>query len=331
MTLINEITRNAGPLLPRFGPETAPPRLPLEETDELGNPSRRLVSPRVSMHPSLLRYDVVSDDGAYVGTNHDTTVAARPDPSHAHDDAVIASDHGHEQTNWREYWWYADEKLAPQSHHDGPGQVCYLQDMADVRNHRHHGLIGALVVEPADVTPVDPRTGHERWTGGNVLLHDAGGGLVANEQVLLVQDGLRHFVAGNPDLPVRDIVPDDDPEDAGQKGINYGAAMAHPRTVLTRDDPPTPIWHASVGQTLWLRLLGAADKPRNHTFTVHGMAWEPAPWVPDGPYEGALSGLTAGTARTMVMQARHAGDHAYRSGVFRWSVENGIWGIIRVR
>jgi hypothetical protein len=177
------------------------------------------------------------------------------------------------------------------------------------------------------VTATDPRTGLDRWTGGNVLLRDRRGRVVANEQVLLVQDGLRHFVAGNPDLPVRDIVPDDDPEDSGGKGISYGSPLAHPRDVLTREDPPTPIWPAEVGQTLWLRVVSASDKPRAHTFTVHGMAWEAAPGLP----EGSFSGLTTGTARTLVMKARYRGDHAYRSGAFRWAVENGVWGIIRVQ
>ena len=208
--------------------------------------------------------------------------------------------------------------------------------MADIRNHRHHGMIGALVVEPGDVTPiepgVDPTTFSEKdeaWSGTQALLV-AGGEVVANEQVLLVQDGLRHFVAGNPDLPVRDIVPGDDTEDSGQKGINYRCAMAHPEVVLDRNQPPTPIWRAEVGQTLWLRLIGAADKPRNNTFTVHGMAWPAARWVPGGPMLGALSGLTAGVAHNLEMTAEHEGDHAYRSGVFRWSVENGMWGILRV-
>jgi manganese oxidase len=27
----------------------------------------------------------------------------------------------------------------------------------------------------------------------------------------------------------------------------------------------------------------------------------------------------------------HAGDHAYRSGVFRWAVTQGMWGILRVQ
>ncbi|WP_250032483.1 multicopper oxidase domain-containing protein [Paractinoplanes maris] len=332
VTLINEVIDDDGSLVPEFTVEPMAPRLPLDER-------QRTVSPRVSMHPALVRYDVVSDDGAYVGRNHDGTVASRPEPGGAHRHEPVDPEaagrvvfrrtarHDHDQENWRTYWWYADEKLAPASHTDGPGQVCYLQDMADVRNHRHHGLIGALVVEPGDVTATDPDTGLERWTGGNVLLRDRHGRVVANEQVLLVQDGLRHFVAGNPDLPVRDIVPDDDPEDSGGKGISYGSPLAHPRDGLTRDDPPTPIWPAQVGQTLWLRVVGACDKPRAHTFTVHGMAWEAAPGQP----EGSFSGLTTATARTLVMKARHRGDHAYRSGAFRWATENGVWGIIRVR
>ncbi|WP_305784528.1 multicopper oxidase domain-containing protein [Symbioplanes lichenis] len=333
VTLINEIELDGGPLLPDFNVEPSPPRVPLDE-------DQRTVTPRVSLHPALLRYDVVSDDGANVGRNHDGTVAARPPEEHTHTPAdpeatgvVVLRDgarHDHAETNWREYWWFADDQLAPESYTEGPGQVCHLKDMADVRNHPHHGLIGALVVEPGDVTPTDPRTGVERWTGGNVWLRDEAGRVVANEQVLLVQDGMRHFVAGNPDLPVRDVVPDDDPEDSGQKGVSYGSALAHPRDVLTRDDPPTPIWHAEVGQTLWLRLLGSGDKPRAHTFTVHGMAWESAPWLPVSPFEGSVAGLTSGYARTLVMRARHAGDHAYRSGAFRWAVENGVWGIIRV-
>jgi manganese oxidase len=335
VTLINEVVGDDGPILPAFGVEPQPPRVPLDEEE-------RTVTPRVSLHPALLRYDVVSDDGAFVGRNQDGTVASRPSPEHRHGAGgdveeggrVVFRDgprHSHDERNHREYWWYADPALAPESHTGGPGQVCYLHDMADVRNHRHHGLIGALVVEPGDLTPTDPVTGLERWTGGNVLLRDGDGRVAANEQVLLLQDGLRHFVAGNPSLPVPDINPEDDAEDAGQKGVSYGSALTHPRDVLSRDNPPTPIWHARVGQTLWLRLVGAADKPRAHTFTVHGMAWEAAPWVADGPFEGSVTAFTTETVRDLVMTARHAGDHAYRSGAFRWAVENGVWGIVRVR
>jgi hypothetical protein len=94
--------------------------------------------------------------------------------------------------------------------------------------------------------------------------------------------------------------------------------------------PPTPIWHARVGDALWLRLVCAADKPRNHTFTLHGHAWPFAPWVNGGAWVGALSGLTSGSVHDLVLAATQPGDHAYRSGAFRWSQEKGMWGLLRI-
>jgi hypothetical protein len=346
VTLINEVLLEpdeSDPSTQPFDVEPSPPRLPLESLDELGNPDERTVSPRVSLHPSLLRYDVVSDDGANVGRNHDGTAGTLGQAEHEHgaEAATVAfrtghgagSGFGHDDPNWREYWWYADEALAPADHADGPGQVCYLQDMADVRNHRHHGLVGALVVEPGNVTPVDPDTGEERWWGANARLQTADGTAVANEQVLVMQDGLRHFVAGNPNLPVRDMAPDDDPEDSGQKGFNYRSALVNRRVQLRHPDPATPIWPARVGERLWLRLVCAADKPRAHTFTLHGHVWSAAPWLDDpavGPWIGAFSGVTAGWVQDLELEAAEAGDHAYRTGAFRWAVEQGLWGILRI-
>ena len=72
----------ADPLLARFGVEPSPPRLPIEHVDELGDPDRRTVSPRVSLHAALLSYDVVSDDGSNVGRNHDGTVGTLPVGGH---------------------------------------------------------------------------------------------------------------------------------------------------------------------------------------------------------------------------------------------------------
>ena len=150
------------------------------------------------------------------------------------------------EQNWIEYWWYADEALAPAAAADGPGQVCLLEDLADVRNHRHHGLFGALVVEPPDLTPFCPgsRT-DEAWWGTSADLCDANGDLVAYEGVLFVQDGLRLFVNGHPDQPMPDVVPGDDPEDSGQKGFSYRAVPIHrgrppwDPTPAPRSSPPT--------------------------------------------------------------------------------------------
>lgn len=336
VTLINELqledddpTRDV--LLPDFGPEVSPPRLPIEHVDDLGYPDERKVSPRVSLHPSLLRFDVASNDGSYVGHNHDGTVPPLEvsGDEHAHDEIGIAErddhDTAHTEANWREYWWFADEALAPYSHSEGPGQVCYLHDMGDIRNHRHHGLVGAVIVEPADCFP----EGEKVW-GPEARIVDLSGQLVAREMVVFLQDGLRHFIGGDPDLPVRDVVPDDDPEDSGQKGINYRSALVNNVERMAVKTRATPTFTAGPGEQVWIRLVCAADKPRNHTFTLHGLAWPHAPWVNNGPWTNSISGLTAGTLHDLVVHTADPGDHAYRSGVFRWAVGQGMWGVLRV-
>ncbi len=334
--------RFADPDLPPFGPERHPPKLPLDEEE-------RRVSSRVSLHPSLLRYDVVAHDGANVGRNHDTTVSALPvrlvgehDVPHpavgattpgagekATGEATGAVEldpdgdplvgHRTDRANVRDHWWYADEKLMVGSPY---GRVCYLHDMADIRNHRHHGLVGAVVVEPEEVDlGADP-------TGPAVTLHK--NGKPVHERVVFWQDGLRLYLAGHPNAPVPDVEDDVDAEDAGQKGINYRSALLRSRTMLRDDEPPTPVWESPAGEEVWIRLVGACDKPRNHTFTVHGVDRAVAPWRSNPPHEGALSGLSADTANDIRIVPEHPGDHAFRSGVFRWSVEQGMWGIFRI-
>jgi hypothetical protein len=335
--------RFADPDLPPFGPERNPPPVPLDEDE-------REVSPRVSLHPSLLRYDIVSDDGAHVGRNHDSTVSALPVPLVGEHDVPhpaagpttpgargedtgeatggVEADpdgdplvrHRTDRTNVREYWWYADPALLQGS---PQGRVCYLHDMADIRNHRHHGLVGAIVIEPEQVDlsagPVGPAVTLDRVNGGPV-----------HERVVFWQDGLRLYLAGNPNAPVPDVEENVDAEDAGQRGINYRSALLRSRTMLRDDEPPTPVWTSPAGEELWIRLVGACDKPRNHTFTVHGVDHAVAPWQGNSPRTGALSGLSSDTAHDIVLHPEHVGDHAFRSGAFRWSVEQGMWGLLRI-
>ncbi|KUG61686.1 hypothetical protein AVL61_01925 [Kocuria rosea subsp. polaris] len=343
------------PQLPDFGPEVSPPRLPVEHRDHLGYPDRRTVSPRVSLHPSLLLYDVVSDDGSYVGLNHDSTVAALDVDGTAHvvhgDEAaagavVHRTDHGvgHRDPNWREYWWYVDDLLAPQpdrkpdeSKSPRPGQVCYLFDMADIRNHRHHGLIGAVVVEPRDVVPVDrhdERT--EQWVGPHVHVK-CQGEIVGQELVLFLQDGLRHFINGDVDLPMPDISPSDPPVDVGQKAISYRSPLTPHHRPMALPNLTAPIIEVRDDLPIWWRLVCAGDKPRNHTFTAHNFAWDTAPWVRkqknSSPESGSVTAICAGFVQDLVMTPEtrwDPGDHAYRSGAFRWAVGQGMWGILRV-
>ena len=323
-----------------FGVETSPPRLPLEHLDAFGVPDRRTVSPRVSLHPSLLSYDVDAYDGAYIGRNHDGTVAPVDSDEGGHGmheeggKVVHREGHDHDVPNWTEYWWYCDERLAPASYTDGPGAVCHLQDMADVRNHRHHGLVGALVVEPGDVQAFRPGSRSsvpDGEHGSEVELRTADGGVVARECVVFVQDGLRLYVNGHPLSPVRDVNPADDPEDSGLKALSWRAALVHHGVPPHGADADPPLLTADQGDQVWLRVVCAADKPRQHSVVVHGASWNPAPWVPGAERVGAVGGVAPGWARTLAFTAALPGDHVVRTGCFQWGTEQGLWGLLRVR
>jgi manganese oxidase len=329
-----------------FGPEPSPARLPIEHLDDLFRPDRRTVSSRVSIHPSLLTYDVRNYDGSYVGLNPDSTVGPRRskgDHQAGHlgmgegqQTVILRGDH-HGRRNWREYWWYADPALAPARYQDGCGQVCYLHDMADIRNHRHHGLIGALIVEPKNIWPYRPGSrAYEPngWAGLDAELRNRNGDVVAHEACWFVQDGLRFFVNGDPDLPMPDVNPTDDPEDSGQKGVNYRSHPVH-RGVVAREGGshcPEPIVEAKAGDTLWLRVIGGNDKPRQHSVVVHGACINQASWMGgNSPILGARSGISPGRVENLVVELSHKGDHAVRTGCFRWGSEHGIWATVRVK
>ncbi|THV42472.1 multicopper oxidase domain-containing protein [Glycomyces buryatensis] len=282
------VNRLDGPL------EATPFDPPLPALDD---PEDREISARVSLHPSgLVQYDVRTGDGSNVGFNEDGT--ARPGSK-----AV--------------YRWYAER----------PG-VVLLEDRADVRTHRHRGLVGALIVEEESVTPYDPVSGRERWVGEQAVLKRAGHESV-HELVLLLQDGVRQYHQGDPTQPVRDL--EDEPEDSGQKAFNYRSAHLRPtEPSLAQANPVTPVVDCSPGEAVRLHLVTAADRPRNHTFYVHGQTWPMEEHLRE-PHVGAIGGVTTGTVRSLDFTPSAEGDYAYRTGVLRWALSEGLWGLVRVR
>ncbi len=75
-------------------------------------------SNRVSINPQFLKYDNIKYSGVNVGFNkEDQTV-------------------GPGET--KKYLWYADKEYG----------TCGLQSFGDLRNHRYHGLFGAIIIEP---------------------------------------------------------------------------------------------------------------------------------------------------------------------------------------
>jgi hypothetical protein len=291
------------------------------------------------MHADLVLYDVRTSDGAGVGKN--TVQAVAP---------------GGEIT----YEWRTDRPAGTNA--GQPIGPVLLQDMADFRNHRHHGLIGALIVERADTTPYRVKAGEktadldtkEAWNGTRATLRSSTAGTaVIEEAVLLLQDGLRLFLRGDIHAPIPDEPPglgEDQPdhEDQGQKAFNYRSEPVGPNVDVTYDPdgnlppghdgrdwlsnpaPATPVFVVPAERRVRLHLLGACDKPRNHSFTVHGVTW-PA-WPPVQQHHASSeSAISAGWVRTFEFTTKYAGDHAYRSGVLKWAVPQGLWGILRVK
>ncbi|MCU0893412.1 MAG: multicopper oxidase domain-containing protein [Rhodospirillales bacterium] len=317
-------------------PEPFAPEVPVEGRNAFR--PRRPVSNHVSMHADMLLYDVNLHDGANVGMNPEQTAA--PGASCV-------------------YRWHA---ALPEGADAGEelGPVL-LQDMADVRNHRHHGLIGALIVEPRDATPYAVGVGEataknaaaNAWHGARATVVIGGtpgsGADQYEEAVLLLQDGLRLYLNGNPHFPIPDAPPAAgeegvDAEDQGQKGFNYRAEPVGPNTDmngkpapsgnwLANPKPATPVFVVPQGRAVRLHLVGACDKPRNHSVTVHGVTWPEYRFLQaagSSPRVASESAITSGTARTFDFTAEHPGDHAYRSGVLKWTVSQGLWGILRV-
>ena len=298
----------------------------------------RLVSSRVSLHADLVQYDVTRDDGANVGRNPEKTIPP-----------------GESLT----YTWYAKPPAGPNA--GEPLGPLLLQDMADFRNHRHHGLIGALVVEATDATPHAVGEGEataapgapEAWHGARVTVVRDGEDVPEAERrfeevVLLLQDGLRLYLDGHTQFPIPDEPAgageeQTDHEDQGQKGFNYRTEPVGPNTDregtpgesgdwLADPNPATPIWYVPVYRRVRFHLVGASDKPRNHSFTIHGVTWPEWRFLSGvaQPRVASESAISCGTVRTFEFTPEYPGDHAYRSGVLKWAVSQGLWGIVRV-
>ena len=310
----------------KLEPEPFAPEVPVEERNPFSHRPERRVSSQVSMHADLLRYDVKQSDGANVGLNPNTQTAA--------------------PGKCVTYSWETHRPVMPDANKGEALGPLLLQDMADFRNHRHHGLIGALIVEPRDARPLyvepgqytaDPHSSAEAWDGprATVFTETLGDKKTHFEEaVLLMQDGLRHFLRGNLHSPISDEPPapgedDVDHEDQGQKGFNYRSEPIERR--LDNPKPATPVFHVPPGSRVRLHLIGANDKPRNQSFTVHGVLWPEWRFLEnDRPMVASESAVTTGTARIFEFDVEGGGDYAYRSGVLKWAVPQGLWGILRV-
>ncbi|SDB21319.1 hypothetical protein SAMN02927895_00846 [Belnapia rosea] len=96
--------------------------------------------------------------------------------------------------------------------------------------------------------------------------------------------------------------------------------------------PGPPVFRVPERSTVRLHLIGATDKPRNQSFTVHGVTWPEYRFLGQekGPFVASEAAISTGTARTFEFKVHGAGEYAYRSGILKWPVPQGLWGILRV-
>lgn len=282
------------------------PRVPLDLKHKPSN--------RVSLNPQFLQYDPVCDSGINVGYNpNEQTVGAGES---------------------KRYLWKADREYG----------ACILQSFGDMRNHRYHGLFGAVIIEPAGAEWYENFTKRKNPFAEQAVI-TAPGMESFREYVLFIQNGIRlldaqgnliQTAAAGSEEPV-------DPEDTGEKGYNYRSERFENR--LSEDarvwkvfssrvhgDPATPVWKAYSGDRVIFRTMMPADKPRNVSLTVHGHLWREQPkdaLSREIPLQG---GISVGNRFDMELKdgASCPGDYLYRSGSFGWDVESGMWGIFRV-
>ena len=282
------------------------PRVPLDLKHKPSN--------RVSLNPQFLQYDPVCDSGINVGYNNKEQTVGIGES--------------------KRYLWKADREYG----------ACILQSFADMRNHRYHGLFGAVIVEPAGAQWYENFTKKKNPFAEQAVI-TAPGAESFREYVLFIQNGIRlldaqgnliQTAAADSEEPV-------DPEDTGEKGYNYRSERFANR--LAKDarvwkvfsskvhgDPATPVWKAYSGDRVIFRTVMPADKPRNVSLTVHGHLWREQPNDPLSREIPLQGGISVGNRFDMELKdgASCPGDYLYRSGSFGWDVESGMWGIFRV-
>lgn len=276
-------------------------------------------SNRVSLSPQFLKYDPICSSGINVGYN------------------------GLEQTaapgECIKYLWHADRQYG----------TVLLNSFGDLRNHRYHGLFGAIIIEPTGAIYYNGIRQTEENFGDTAVI-SAPGEETFREFVLFAHNGIRLLDKNNKLIKTTEQgltggeggheAPDH--EDTGEKGYNYRSerffnrlkrvpAISKIFDSKTHGDPATPLLKSYVGERVIIRLLMPGDKPRNISFLLHGHRWKAQPGDPLGNTVTVQGAVSVGNVFNIEPEpTKCKGDYLYRSGSLRWDVESGMWGIFRV-
>lgn len=287
------------------------PSVPLDFPHKPGN--------RVSLNPQFLKYDPIASSGINVGYNAIEQTAALGESI--------------------KYLWHADKEYG----------VSLLTSFGDLRNHRHHGLFGAVIIEPFGSRYYNGiRSVSENYKDEAVIIAPSMENF--REFVLFAHNGIRLLDKNGMLIKTteQDLMDEEgghdapDHEDTGEKGYNYRSERFFNRLkripIISKvfdskahGDPATPVLRSYVGERVMIRLIMPADKPRNISFALHGHRWKAQPGDPFSrtiPIQGAIS--VGNVFNIEPERTECPGDYLYRSGSLRWDVESGMWGIFRV-
>jgi hypothetical protein len=332
--LRNDLPAAPVPMPDRWGFATLPRMIEGFNMNHL-TPSRR-----VGLHPQLLGYDVSKSDGNDIGINPINTVLP---------------------TATATYRWYAGDIFV---NDDGSLRLTPIEFgstgliPADRIKQPSKGAIGALIIEPQGSTwTEDPDT-----RAAASITRLGGGGY--REFVTVFQNQLNLRYRG--DEPVPNLAETEDPEDSGQRALNYrtepmwfrlGFAPDTPLDTTRTfdfsyalhnqqvgDDPETPVFVTAAGKEVRFRLLHPSGSQRNNVFTLHGHAWEQEPYVNSSKalgdsqfslFEGAHMGIGPTSHFDVLLQNGAGGtfgvpgDYLYRDFV-GFHLDGGQWGLMRV-
>ena len=286
----------------------------------------------VTLHPQLVSYNVSNYNGAAVGLNGESPVAAgtRGLPS---------------------YWYAGVVRVKGNTLKHDPYEfgAINLTSWGDIINQPSHGLVGTLIIEPNEATYHDPSTGAQVSNGGiSALIRYPENGTTHSfrEHVVMYRDGLNlHYTESKGSThPLPDCRICDDSYDLGDKAFNYHTApfqarlgqapdanlneAFYPTNFFTPQYKPIPTteYNAIPGEEVRFRLLQPHGRARQHAFLLYGHDFEDL--LPK--YGSAHSPLiSVGKAMTVRIPKAHEGYWLYRDGPNQmWS--GGLWGSFTV-
>jgi hypothetical protein len=312
-------------------------------------------SAEVGLHPQNLFYDVTRSAGVNVGLNPVQTV---------------------KPGQFQKYQWYAGD-VSPNANNVAVFSAIEFGatglSSSDPIKHSNKGAFGSLIIEPPSSLWTEDAN-----TRAQATVTDSNGRSF-REFVMMWQNDVNLRRGSGDGSAVPNLAEAEDAEDSGQKAVNYrteplwkrmgfepDAPLTGPRSALcpgpgavTRNcdftnalsnsqigggDPETPVFTATVGQDVRIRLLQPGGHSRNNVFMLHGHIWEEEPYVnnstalgsnPLSEWKGAQYGVGPGSHFDFLLKHGAGGafavpgDYLYRT-FQSFQFDGGIWGIFRV-